>query len=251
MAVKKILGVDVGASGTKGAIVDVETGELLTERLRLPTPKSGRPDEMAKTFAELVRLLDWEGPIGCGFPAIIKDGVACSAANIHKDWIGTDVSSLFGEATGQNVFVLNDADAAGLTEISFGKGKGKRGVTLIITIGSGLGSALFVNGQLVPNTELGHLFLRGHEKVAEFYASSGARKREGLGYAVWGKRLDEFLLHIDRLFSPNQIILGGGISRKYDLYKEYLTLETLITPAAYQNRAGAIGAAMFAAQHVE
>lgn len=250
MATTTILGIDVGASGTKGAIIDISNGKLLTERLRLPTPKSGKPNDMAETFAELVKLLEWKGPIGCGFPAIVKDGVAFSAANIHKDWIGTNISKLFSKATKQDVYVLNDADAAGLAEVSFGDPKASKGVTLVITIGSGLGSALFVDGRLVPNTEFGHLYLKGQKKVAEAYASSGARKREDLEYDEWGKRLNEFLLHTDRLLSPNHIILGGGISRKFNQFKDQLTSPTPILPAVFENRAGAIGAAMFAKQQV-
>lgn len=246
MAVRKMCGVDVGASGIKGAIVNVENGELLTERMRLETPKPATPQAMAKTFAELIKLLKWEGPIGCGFPSIIKKGVAYSAANIDKSWIGTNVSAVFGNATDQPVFVLNDADAAGLAEVSFGQGKGIEGVVLVITVGSGLGSALFVDGKLIPNTELGHLFLKGHKEVAEYYASSAARKREELEYDEWGKRLNEYLTHVERLISPNRIILGGGISRKFDKFQHELLLKTPVVPADFRNKAGTVGAAMFA-----
>lgn len=242
-----MVGVDVGASGIKGAIVNIETGELLTERHKLPTPKPATPQAMADTFAELIKMLDWNGPIGCGFPAIIKKGVAHSAANIDKSWIGTNVEEIFSNACGCPVKALNDADAAGLAEMSFGKGKGVDGVVLLITIGSGLGSALFVNGQLVPNSELGHIYLQGEEKVAEFKASSAAKKREQISYEIWGKRLNDYLVHLDRIFSPDRVILGGGISRKFEKYGKYLDTTVDVVPADLRNNAGSIGAALYAA----
>ena len=242
-----MVGVDVGASGIKGAIVNIETGELLTERHKLPTPKPATPQAMAGTFAELIKMLDWSGPIGCGFPAIIKKGVAHSAANIDTSWIGTNVEEIFSSACGCPVKVLNDADAAGLAEMSFGKGKGVDGVVLLITIGSGLGSALFVNGQLVPNSELGHIYLQNEEKVAEFKASSAAKKREDISYEIWGKRLNDYLVHLDRIFSPDRVILGGGISRKFEKYGKYLDITVDVVPADLRNNAGSIGAALYAA----
>ena len=247
MSDKTMVGVDVGAAGIKGAIVNLETGELLTERHKLPTPKPATPQAMADTFAELIKVLDWNGPIGCGFPAIIKKGVAHSAANIDKSWIGINVEALFSNACGCPVKALNDADAAGIAEMAFGKGKGVDGVVLLVTIGSGLGSALFVNGQLVPNSELGHIYLKGEEKVAEFKASSAAKKREDISYEIWGKRLNDYLVHLDRIFSPDRVILGGGISRKFEKYSSYITTNVDVVPADLRNNAGSIGAALYAA----
>ncbi len=242
----KIFGVDVGASGIKGAIIDVATGELLSERLRYPTPDPSTPKEMAKVFAQLLRESNWNGPIGCGFPSIIKKGVAYTAANIHKSWIGTNVSELFSEATGSEVFVLNDADAAGMAEMRFGKGKGATGTVILITIGSGLGTGVFTNGHLLPNTELGHLYLKGHKEVAEFYASNNAKKREDLSWEAWARRFREYLDHLDLLFSPNLFILGGGTSKRFDLYKDGLRISTPIVPADLLNNAGMVGAAVYA-----
>lgn len=244
MQAHAILGVDVGASGVKGAIVDVRSGELLSERKRRPTPRPADPEHMSETFAALVDDLGWEGAIGCGFPAIVKDGVARSAANISEKWIGVNVEAAFSEASGQPVRVLNDADAAGLAEMRFGVGKGQAGVALLITIGSGLGSALFVDGKLVPNTEFGHVYLEN--MIAEHYASNSARKNYDLSWEVWGERFNEYLWHMQRLLSPNLFILSGGISKRFELYEEYLTVETPVRPARLLNNAGIVGAACFA-----
>lgn len=238
-----ILGIDVGASGIKGAIVDVRSGELLTERVRLETPPAADPQSMAEIFRTLVRMHNWSGPIGCGFPAIIKKGVAHSAANIDRDWIGTNVEQLFSDASGCPVHVLNDADAAGIAEMQFGLGKGKEGVVLLITIGSGLGSALFVDGKLVPNTEFGHLIMHG--QVAEHYASNNTRKQYDLSWEEWGGRFNEYLHHLVRLLSPDYIILGGGISKRFEEYAHFLDVETPVSPALLYNNAGAVGAAYY------
>lgn len=239
-----ILGVDVGGSGIKGALVDVQSGEMKTERIRLLTPKPATPDAVAKTFKELVDIHKWSGRIGCGFPAIIKNGIAYSAANVDKSWINTNVEAIFSEASSCPVKAVNDADAAGLAEMRFGAGKGKNGVVIMITIGSGLGSALFINGQLVPNTEFGHFFL--HNQVAEHYASNNARQKYDLSWEDWGKRFNEYLNHIERLFSPDLVMLGGGISKRYNDYKEFIDLNEKVIPAKMLNNAGTIGAACFA-----
>jgi polyphosphate glucokinase len=240
----KVLGIDVGASGIKGAIIDIRSGELLTERVRLETPQPAIPKAMAETFRTVVRMHNWKGTIGCGFPAIVKKGVAHSAANIHNDWIGTSIEKLFSEVSGCHVHALNDADAAGIAEMQFGLGKGKDGVVLLITIGSGLGTALFTDGRLVPNTEFGHLLLNG--KVAEHYASNSVRKVENLEWDVWGHRFNEYLHHIERLLSPDYIILGGGISKRFEEYAHYLDVKTPVSPALLYNNAGAVGAAYYA-----
>lgn len=237
-----VLGVDVGASGIKGSIVDINAGELVSERLRLPTPKPSLPETMAETFQILVNELNWSGPVGCGFPAIVKNGVALSAANISKQWIGRDVSGLFSQSTGLPVYVVNDADAAGVAEMVHGAGKGKQGVVILITIGSGLGSALFIDGKLVPNTELGHLFLRN--MVAEHYASNSARKNFDLSWEVWGRRFNEYLQHLERLFVPDMLILSGGISKRFKNYEQFLNTEAPVVPAHLLNNAGIVGAAL-------
>ena len=242
----KVLGVDIGASGIKGAIVDISNGELLSERMRIPTPRPANPKNMAATFAELTKQLDWKGPIGGGFPAIVKHGTALSAANIDKSWIGTDVEAAFSKSTGCPVKVCNDADAAGVAEVSFGVGKGVPGVVVLITIGSGLGSALFTDGKLVPNTEFGHVFYKN--MIAEHYASNTTRQKYDLSWEIWGKRFNEYLQHLERLLTPNLIILGGGISKKFHRYEKYFDVSCRVTPAKLLNNAGIVGAASYAYQ---
>ncbi|HMO39838.1 MAG TPA: ROK family protein [Saprospiraceae bacterium] len=251
MQEQTILGVDVGASGIKGAVIDVHTGTLRSERLRFPTPDPSLPAAVAATFAALVTQINWEGPIGCGFPSIIRQGVAYTASNIDKSWIGANVATLFQQQTGREVYVLNDADAAGMAEMRFGKGKGQMGTIILVTIGSGLGTAVFVNGSMIPNTELGHLYLPGHKRVAEFYASNNAKKRDNLSWMEWAKRFDEYLVHLEVLFSPDLFILGGGTSKYFDLYKECFTVVTPITPAELLNSAGMVGAAAYAKEQHE
>ncbi len=240
-----VLGIDIGASGIKGALVDVRRGSLASERLRLPTPQPASPKNVTKVVVELVEKLEYEGEVvGCGFPAIIKKGVAWSAANISKKWIGQDVEALFSEATGKRFTVLNDADAAGIAEMRFGKGIGHEGTVILITIGSGLGSAVFTDGHLVRNTELGHVYLHG--MLAEQYASNNARKRDELSWKEWAKRFSEYLNHIERLFSPNLVILGGGGSKKWEEFHRYLKTKAQVVPATLGNEAGIIGAAWYA-----
>jgi len=249
MIQKEYLGVDIGASGIKGAIVDINKGKLISERLRIPTPSPSTPDAVATAFAQLIKELDWKNkPVGCGFPAIIKNGKALTAANIHKSWIGTDAQKLLSKASGCDVYVKNDADVAGIAEMQFGKGKGEEGTVLIVTVGSGLGSALFTNNVLVPNTEFGHFFLKGHNKVVEQYTSDGARKKQDLSWKIWGERFNRYLEHMNLLLSPNLIILGGGASKKFDKFKKSITVETPIAPAELLNNAGIIGAAVMASK---
>ena len=246
---KKFLGIDVGASGIKGAIVDVEKGELATERFRLPTPKRSKPKEVAKVFAEIVRHFGWSGKtIGCGFPAVIKQGVARTAANIDKAWIGTNVAEIFSEYSGCPVTVRNDAGMAGIAEMEFGIGKGVNGNVIIITIGSGLGSALFTEGILVQNTEFGHIYLKGHNQIAERFASDGARKQKELSWNAWGKRFNKYLEHIEFILSPELIVLGGGASKRFEKFEHLITIETPVKPAILRNEAGIIGAAVHAAK---
>ncbi len=241
---KEILGIDIGGTGIKGAPVDVENGSLLAPRFRLLTPSPSKPKPMAETVAEIARHFAWTGPIGCGFPALVQAGVVRSAANIHKKWIGVDAQALFADVTGCPVIVLNDADAAGLAEMTFGAGRGRNGVVMIITIGTGLGSALFLDGQLVPNTELGHIEIGGQD--AELRASDAARQRDKLSWKRWAKRFNKYLNTLERLFSPDLFILGGGASKKHEKFIPLLSVRAEILPAQLLNEAGIIGAALAA-----
>ncbi|MDX2480972.1 MAG: ROK family protein [Desulfuromusa sp.] len=239
-------GIDIGGSGIKGAIVDVTSGQLMTERLRFETPNPASPQAVAEKVSELVKQLNWQGPIGCGFPAVISNGVAKTAANIDDSWIGTDVAALLSGITGCPCSVVNDADAAGLAEMRFGCGKDRSGTVLIVTLGTGIGSALFYNGMLYPNSELGHLRLKSG--IAERYASAAIRKSEDLSWNSWAKRLNKFFSQAERLFSPELIIIGGGVSRKHDKFFQYLSVQAELLPAELKNNAGVIGAACRAAE---
>src|SRR4030042_1801697 len=238
----QILGIDIGGTGIKGAPVETDTGMLLVERYRLTTPEGARPSPVAAVVKEIATQFYWHGPIGCGFPAVIRDGVAESAANIHPKWIGTDVAQLFSAATHCPVYVVNDADAAGLAEVTFGAGRGVSGVILMITIGTGLGSALFIDGKLVPNTELGHIEVECDD--AESIASDIVRKQQNLSWKKWAKRLDKYLTKLENLFSPSLIILGGGRIKKQDQFFPLLTLQPKIVPAVLGKDAGVVGAAL-------
>lgn len=239
-----MLGIDIGGSALKGAPVDAASGRLLAPRLRLPTPQPATPAAVAATAAELVRHFAWTGPIGIGLPAVIRDGTVCTAANLDKAWVGTAGAHLFATAAGQPVALLNDADAAGLAEMRFGAGRGRPGTVLLVTVGTGLGTALFRDGVLVPNTEFGHLLLRG--KIAEQYASAAARERHGLSYRRWAKRLDRYLHRLEELLWPDLFIIGGGISKSHDKFLPHLTVATETVPAALRNDAGIVGAALAA-----
>ncbi|MBN8680740.1 MAG: ROK family protein [Chitinophagales bacterium] len=241
----QILGIDVGASGIKGAVVDVQNGKLTGERFRVPTPQPSTPQAMAGAFAEIVEYFNYKGPVGCGFPSIVKNGVAKSAANIDKSWIDTDIQEVFGKACGCPVFATNDADAAGVAEMHHGLGVGEKGLVLLITIGTGLGSALFYQGQLIPNTELGHVLWK-HGKPAEAWCSSGARSRLKISRSEWADRFNEYLNHLELLFSPDLFILGGGESKFFEQYKHQLITEARVVPAKLLNNAGIIGAASYA-----
>ena len=239
----KILGIDIGGSGIKGAPVDLASGALADERYRLTTPQPATPQAVAKTVGKLVRHFKWQGPVGCGFPAVVQNGVVRTAANIHSNWVGCTVEKLLREATGCPVSVINDADAAGMAEVRFGLGQDHPGVVLMVTIGTGIGSALFVNGRLVPNTELGHLFLKD-EGIAEDYAADSVRKKKDLSWKKWAKRFNVYLAEVEKLFWPDMIVLGGGISKRFDNYAKYLKSEAPVKPAALLNEAGIIGAAL-------
>lgn len=241
-----VLGIDIGGSGIKGAPVDTATGQLVGERLRIPTPAGARPDDVKGVVKQLVEHFGHAGPVGITFPGIVQGGVTLSAANVDEAWLGLDADALFTRETGRDVHLLNDADAAGLAEMRFGAGVGVGGTVLVLTFGTGIGSALIRDGQLVPNTELGHLWLR--EKHAEAWASASAREREDLGWKAWTKRVSAYLQHLELLFSPDLFIIGGGISKKADRWRDLIVLErSHLVPATLANDAGIVGAAMFAA----
>ena len=241
------LGIDIGGSGIKGALVDVETGQLLTERRRLPTPEKAKPNDCAEVVRELVMDFEYTGVIGCGFPAVVQHGVAKTAANVHENWIGTNINLLLNEVTGCRTYALNDADAAGMAEMAFGAGcNANRGVVIVITLGTGIGTALFNDGQLVPNTEFGHMKIR--DKDAETRASDAARQRKEMTWKKYGARLSEYLTEVENLFWPDLFIIGGGVSKKADEFFPMLKIRTKIVPAQLLNQAGIVGAAVYASQ---
>ncbi|MBT8236344.1 MAG: ROK family protein [Bacteroidia bacterium] len=237
-----VLGIDIGGSGMKGALVDTESGERISERHRIPTPRDRKPGSMAQVVKQLVDHFNHKGPVGCGFPTIVKHGVCMSPGNLHKSWVGVNIKELFSEATGLPVTVVNDADAAGYAVMNYGLGKGKKGLVVIITIGTGLGSGAFFNGELLPNFELGQIPYKKYEKI-EQWAAASIKEREGLTFKKWGKRFNTFLHYVEILISPDLIILGGGTAKNFDEYKEYLTVQTPVIPAHLGNFAGIIGAA--------
>ncbi|MFL1011998.1 polyphosphate--glucose phosphotransferase [Flavisericum labens] len=241
----EILGIDIGGSGMKGAIIDSETGKLLSERYRIPTPKSRKPKAMAKTFKEIVEHFNYEGPIGCGFPSIVKNGVCQAKGNLHSSWVGIDAETLFSDACGLPVTVVNDADAAGYAVMNYGIGRGKTGLVVIITVGTGLGSGTFFNGELIPNLEMGQIPYKKHKKI-EHWAAGSVKERENLTYKKWGKRFNVFLEIVETVLCPDYIILGGGTSKDFDEFKKWITIATPIAPAKLGNYAGLIGAAVAA-----
>jgi polyphosphate glucokinase len=241
-----ILGIDIGGSGIKGALVNVETGELLTERLRFDTPQPSKPKAVIAVVKQVVKHFDYKGPLGVGFPAIVIQGITRSAANVDEGWINFPAAQKIAEATGCQVTVRNDADAAAMAEVKFGAGRGHMGTVMVFTLGTGIGSAMFVDGKLVPNMELGHVYLPGHKKDAEYYATDRIRKSKNLSWQRWGKRLNLYLHFIEGLFSPELIIIGGGVSKKHDKFLSYIDIQADIVPAALRNDAGIIGAALTA-----
>jgi polyphosphate glucokinase len=237
-------GVDIGGSGIKGALVDLDRGDLATERVKYLTPHPSTPEAVADVVARLVREAGWSGELGVTFPAIIKHGVALSAANVDKSWIDTDVDKVFTDITGCDVTVLNDADAAGIAEARYGAAKDVPGVVILLTFGTGIGSALLLDGKLVPNSELGHLEIDGHD--AEKRASSAVKDNEGLSYKQWAKRVQRYLSAVEKLFTPDLFVVGGGVSKNSEKWVPLLELRTPIRPAQLLNNAGIVGAAMAA-----
>jgi polyphosphate glucokinase len=237
-----MLGIDIGGSGIKGAPVNLQTGDLLAERVRIKTPKKAEPEPVAEVVRKIAQSFDWKGPIGIGFPAPIKSGVTLMAANVSPKWVGVNADDLFTRVTGCDCRMINDADAAGLAEMSFGAGRGQPGTVIMITLGTGIGSAIFYRGALLPNTEFGHMEING--KDAEYRASDAARQREDLSWKKYAKRLDRYLLMMEKLFWPDLFIVGGGISKESEKFLPKLTIETPIVPAQLLNEAGIVGAAL-------
>ncbi len=241
-----VFGIDVGGSGIKGAPVDTATGELLVERVRIKTPQPATPEAIVATAVEVVRQSGWEGPVGCGFPAVVKDGVVRTAANIDKAAIGFDMQGRLEDELGDPVRVINDGDAAGLAEMRYGAGRGSAGVVLMLTFGTGIGSALFTDGVLVPNTEFGHIQVDGED--GERRASAAARDREDLSYPEWAGRVDRYLDVLEAGVWPDLIIVGGGVSKKAHKWVPLLSTRTPVVPAELRNDAGIVGAALAAAE---
>lgn len=241
-----VLGVDIGGTGIKGGLVDIKKGEMASERHRLLTPQPATPAAVAQTFKEFVDHFQWEGPIGVGFPAIVKENIAHTATNISKEWLGKDIAQVLAQPSGAAIHVVNDADAAGIASAHFGSAAGQKGVVILLTIGTGIGSALFANEELVPNSELGHLYLANQATVAEKYISNKVRKTEELSWQAWGERFNVYLHHIGRLFSPNLVLLSGGASKNFDNFKDTITVDYQVQPASLLNQAGCIGAAYYA-----
>ena len=246
----QVLGIDIGGSGIKGALVDLDNGEFASERIRIETPPTFEIDAVTETIASLVNKFKYKGAVGVGFPAVVADGIVLTAPTAHEvpGWTHQSVNERFSEATGCNVMVVNDADAAGLAEMRFGAGRGVNGVVITITLGTGVGAGLFMDGKLVPNLEIGKLFLENHEEVVEQYMAGRIKKEHGLKWYEYGERLNEFCLHIEHLFSPQLIIIGGGVSKKHKKFlSEDQLKRTRIVPAELRNQAGITGAAVWAA----
>jgi polyphosphate glucokinase len=252
MTASRGFGLDIGGSGIKGALVDLEKGQLIGDRLRVDTPTPSTTDAVADVVAEIVARFDWKGPVGVTLPAVIKKGVAHTAANIDPSWIGTDADALFAKRLNRDVgdiAVLNDADAAGMAEVRFGDPAATKGVATLLTFGTGIGSAVFLDGRLVPNTEFGHLEVDGHD--AEKRAAASVKDNEGLSYPHWAKRVSRYLSVLENLIWPDLFIVGGGVSRKAEKWVPLLDIRTKVLVASLQNNAGIVGAAAAAAEGIE
>jgi len=241
----EVLGIDVGGSGIKGAIVNTQMGELISERRRIATPRPAKPKPIAKVVKKLVDHFGWKDQVGCSFPTVVVNGKCKTAGNISSKWMGVHLDQLFSEACGGLPFkVGNDADLAGLAEMKFGAGKGKMGKVILVTIGTGLGTGIFFNGHLVPNFELGRILYKNGKPI-EYYAANSARKKENLKLKKWAKRFDFFLNHVTRIASPDYFIIGGGLSKKFDKFEKELSVDVPIEVAQLRNNAGIVGAALF------
>ncbi len=237
-------GIDIGGSGMKAAPVDLSTGQLADKRFRLPTPKPGTPDQVCDVVQELVTSFGWNGPVGCAFPAPITNGTVKWVAHLDDSWAGVDIAGTMSNRIGAPVTIINDADAAGIAEMSHGAGVGRLGTVCFTAFGTGIGSSVFVNGNLVPNTEFGHLYLAGHDNDVEVWTAAKVRKRENLDWPTWVGRVREYLEHLDRIISPGLFILGGGISKDFDQWGPLLGIDTEVVVAQMRNNAGIVGAAM-------
>jgi polyphosphate glucokinase len=240
-----VMGVDIGGTGIKGAPVDIDKGELVGERLRILTPQPATPKAVADVVSEVVEHFSWNGPVGATFPAVVKDGVTLSAANVDKEWIGANAEDLFTERLDLPVTVVNDADAAGLAEMRFGAGRGRNGVVLTITLGTGIGCGMFLDGKLVPNTEFGHIEIDG--KDAETIAADSVRERKELSWTKYATRVEQYLRRLDALLWPDLIIIGGGASKKAEKFLPLIDVRPEVVAATLQNEAGIVGAALAAA----
>lgn len=241
------LGVDVGGSGIKSALVDLTDGSLVTDRNRIDTPQPATPDACATAMGTQVAQYDYDGPMGVGFPSVIRNGTVHTANNIDKSWIGLKVAEVFAQATGRETVVLNDADAAALAEATFGAARGVSGMVLMLTFGTGIGSGLLVDGELVPNLELGQLELEGHSP-AEVFFSAKARRRENLDWDEWGGRANRFLVHVNSVFNPDLMVFGGGLVKFWEDFSHTIDESLPVVPAQLANNAGIIGAALMARQ---
>lgn len=243
---RKAIGIDIGGTGIKGALVDTKRGELLSSRIKIETPTGGEPEAIAEVVGEITSQLTnrSDRAIGICFPAVVQDGITRSAANVSKRWIDLDAESFFTKALHTKVEILNDADAAGVAESRFGAGKGQRGLVILTTLGTGIGTALIHNGIVIPNSELGHLQIDGVDYEAK--ASFAAKERENLDFNQWAQRLQRYYSELERLFTPSLFIVGGGISKSHKEFLPLLKLKTEIVPAKLKNSAGIIGAAAFA-----
>jgi polyphosphate glucokinase len=250
MATERAIGIDIGGTGIKGAVVDLGTGELVTERIKVRTPKGGWPADIVEATAQLLSILAGQGhtalPLGVCFPAIVKHGRTLSAANVSDEWIGLEAEQLFERELGSPIHFINDADAAGYAESQFGAARGEQGLAILTTLGTGIGSAFLYDGVLVPNTELGHLEVDGHD--AEDRAAYSAMERDELSWKEWAARLQRYYTHVEFLFSPDLFIVGGGVSKHHEQFLPLLSLNTPIVPAAFRNNAGLLGAAALAAR---
>jgi polyphosphate glucokinase len=242
-----MLGIDIGGSGIKGAIVDTKTGNLLTERYRIATPKPATPEAVAKVIYEMITHFEWKKDVGCSFPTTIVDGKCIHSGNLSEKWLHVKVDKLFKKVCKLPFFVSNDADLAGLAEVNLGAAKNEKGVVIVVTIGTGIGSGLYYNGKLIPNLEVGRM-LHSDGEIIELYTADSVRKKENLSLEEWARRFNSLLAYLKIVYSPSLIVLGGGISKRYDGFKQYLTTDVKVKVAEFKNNAGIIGAAMYASK---
>lgn len=245
------IGIDIGGTGIKGALVNTKKGSIIGERVRFDTPDGATPEQVVAKVSELVNQLDGDldTPIGICFPSVVKEGVTLSAANVSSEWVGLNAEKLFSKALGRKVVLINDADAAGIAEIKYGAGRDRKGLVLMVTLGTGIGTALFMNGKLIPNSELGHLEIDGVDY--ETMAASSAKERENLSFADWAKRLTKYFNQIDRLLNPDLVIVGGGVSKQHEEFLHLIDSQIKLVPAESKNNAGIIGAAFLARKRLK